>query len=157
DGRKGNVEFAFVTRACNVHGQPFGAGGFLHVFNYARSQRLVRVDQEGDSLRLRLQIGKHLKPLCRQLKTKRTEARNVTAWPGRDRLSRRPSPIEWLTTAKTIGIVDVAFLAATADTVPAPATITSTLRATRSAAKPGRRSYWPSAHPYSIATFRPSM
>src|SRR5262249_14229351 len=27
-------------------------------------------------------IGKHLKPLCRQLKTKRTEARNVTAWSG---------------------------------------------------------------------------
>jgi hypothetical protein len=57
---------------------------------------------------------------------------------------------------KTIGIVEVAFFAARAETVPPMVAMTSTLRPTSSAASAGSRSYWPSAQRYSIATFWPS-
>lgn len=58
--------------------------------------------------------------------------------------------------AKTIGIVEVALFAAGAPGVP-PVAIKSTLRLTRSAAKAGNRSKWPSAERYSIDTFCPAI
>ena len=57
---------------------------------------------------------------------------------------------------KTIGIVVVAALAASAEGMPPVVTITATWRRTRSAASAGSRSYRPSAQRYSIATFWPS-
>ena len=58
--------------------------------------------------------------------------------------------------AKTMGIVEVAALAAIADAVPPMARIRSTERRTRSAASAGRRPYCPSAERYSIVTSLPS-
>jgi hypothetical protein len=59
--------------------------------------------------------------------------------PGREKLATRP----YLTGSllrKTIAIVDVVLFAASAEAVPPVATITSTLRPTRSAANAGSRS-----------------
>src|SRR5262249_1448372 len=57
---------------------------------------------------------------------------------------------------KTIGIVEVAALAASAAESPPVATRMATERPASSAASAGSRSTWPSAHLYSIATFWPS-
>jgi hypothetical protein len=80
----------------------------------------------------------------------------VTLPPGRARLATRPLPTGSPATANTIGITDVACLAATTGAV-APVTMTSTLGRTNSAAISAKRSYRPSAHRYSIATVRPSI
>jgi len=76
--------------------------------------------------------------------------------PGRAKLVTKPSPTTSPPPKKTIGIVEVALFAANIPAEPPPAAITSTWRLTRSAANAGSRSPWPSAHRYSIATFRPS-
>jgi len=60
--------------------------------------------------------------------------------PGRVKLATRPNSIGWLTLAKTIGIAEVAFFAASGGGMPPPVAITSTLRPTRSAANAGSRS-----------------
>jgi hypothetical protein len=83
--------------------------------------------------------------------------RPVTLPPGRLRLATRPywtgSPPE----AKTIGIVEVAVLAARAAGVLPSAAITATRRRTRSAANSGSRSGSLCAQRYSMAKLRPSM
>ena len=80
----------------------------------------------------------------------------VTLPPGRARLATSPFPTGSLVALKTIGIVGAAFFAArTARGSPLVA-ITSTLRAMRSVASAGNRSYWNSAQRYSIARFCPS-
>ena len=80
----------------------------------------------------------------------------VTLPPGRAKLSTKPVPTGSPATAKTIGMTDVACLAATIAEFP-DVTMTSTLRRTYSAAISAKRSSSPSAHRYSIATFRPSV
>ena len=80
----------------------------------------------------------------------------VTLPPSRARLAISRFPTGSLTAKKTIGMVEVAFFASTAASSPPLAAITSTLRATRSAAKAGNRSYRDSAQRYSIARFCPS-
>ena len=62
----------------------------------------------------------------------------VTLPPGRARLATKPSVTGSPLPVKTMGIVEVAFFAGRAD--PPVAAITSTLRATRSAANAGSRS-----------------
>ena len=81
----------------------------------------------------------------------------VTLPPGRLRLATRPIATGSLPPVKTIGIVAVADLAASAAAVPPVATITATLRRTSSAASTGSRLGWFSAHRYSIATLWPSL
>ena len=73
--------------------------------------------------------------------------------PGRARLATRPSLTGSSPTPKTIGIVVVAALAASAAWLPASVAITATRRRTKSAASAGRRSNWPSSQWYSIVTF----
>jgi len=60
--------------------------------------------------------------------------------PGRARLATSPIAIGSLAVTNTIGMVEVAALAASAGGVPAIATITATLRAMRSASSAGKRS-----------------
>src|SRR6266540_6356610 len=79
----------------------------------------------------------------------------VTLPSGRARLDTRPDPKASPTTAMTMGIVVVAFLAARTPGVPW-VTITSTLRRTRSASRAASRSYLPSAQRYSMTKSRPS-
>ena len=76
--------------------------------------------------------------------------------PGRLRLATRPNLTGSPAVTKTIGIVAVAALAASAAGVVVAA-ITVTFRRTKSAANSGSRSLCPSAQRYSIETFRPSM
>ncbi len=72
------------------------------------------------------------------------------------RLGTRPVFTGSAPVSKTIGITDVAALAASAAARLPGAAITATLRSTSSAARAGRRPLWPCAHRYSITTFRPS-
>jgi len=76
--------------------------------------------------------------------------------PGRLMLATRPDLTGSSPTLKTIGIVEVAALAARAPGGLPGTAITATLRRTRSAASCAIRSYCPSAQRYSIATFWPS-
>ena len=79
--------------------------------------------------------------------------------PGREKLAASPSPTSFAgsaLTTNTIGIADVAALAATPAGSPPVATRTATRRSTSSAANAGRRSYSPAAQRYSIAMFCPS-
>src|SRR5205823_6417396 len=78
----------------------------------------------------------------------------VKLLPGRFRLETRPSATGSPLVEKTIGIDDVAALAACAAGGEI-ATITLARRRTRSSARPPNRSYCPSAHRYSMATFLP--
>jgi hypothetical protein len=72
--------------------------------------------------------------------------------PGRARLATRPVATGSTTAAMTTGFVRVASLA-TRIAGTAAVTMTSTLSRTGSAASPGTRSYFPSAHRDSIAMF----
>src|ERR1700733_6070359 len=76
---------------------------------------------------------------------------------GRLRLATTPALIGSEPMTKTIGMVVVAALAASAGGMPPAVAMTETLRPTRSAASAGSRSYCPSAPRYSNATFPPSM
>src|SRR5215472_9297223 len=76
--------------------------------------------------------------------------------PGRARLRARPSLTGSSLTAKAMGIVVVAALAANT-AAGANAAMTETRRRTSSAARPGSRSLSFSAERYSIATFSPSI
>ena len=68
-------------------------------------------------------------------------------------MGTKPSLIGSLATMKTMGVVVVAALAASAEGGPPVAAMTATLRETRSAARAGNRSYRPSAQRYSMMTF----
>ena len=80
----------------------------------------------------------------------------VTLPPGRARLATKPSPTGSPAFVITMGIEVVAFFAANANGTPVT-TIKSTLRRTNSAARLGRRSFFPSANRYSMAKFFPSV
>ncbi len=75
--------------------------------------------------------------------------------PGRARLATNPLPTGSGSCAMTMGIVEVASLAARVAVGPA-VTMTSTLRRTSSAASAGRRSSFPSADRHSMTMFFPS-
>src|SRR6516165_4613979 len=85
-----------------------------------------------------------------------SEVTPVMLPPGRLRLETSPAAIGSPAVTKTIGMVAVAALAASAGGVPPTAAITATLRETRSASSIGNRPYSPSAQRYSNATLRPS-
>ena len=75
--------------------------------------------------------------------------------PGRARLFTNPPRTGSAAVAMTIGIVVVAFCAA-AIADDGTATMTSTFNCTSSAARPGKRSNFPSAERHSITRFLPS-
>jgi hypothetical protein len=79
----------------------------------------------------------------------------VTLPPGRPKLVTSPSWTGSPPVVKTIGIVVVAAFATRLAGVLVAA-MTETRRRTRSSANAVRRSYWPFAHRYSMATFWPS-
>jgi hypothetical protein len=80
----------------------------------------------------------------------------VTLPPGRLRLVTSPKATGSLGAVNTIGIEDVAALAARVGASPPLAKIAATGRRTNSAAMAGSRSYRSSAQRYSIATVLPS-
>ena len=82
--------------------------------------------------------------------------RPVTLPPGLGRLATRPVPTGSAAAANTMGMVDVARLAASTFAVP-EVKIRSTLSRANSAAISAARSLRPSAQRYSMATVRPSV
>ena len=93
---------------------------------------------------------------CFAISVKDNRLTPITLPPGRLRLATRPSFMGSLPVSKTIGMVRVAALAASAEGSPPVAAITTTCRLIKSATSAGNRSYFPSAQRYSIATFWPS-
>ena len=72
-------------------------------------------------------------------------------------LAVRPCLTGSLPIANTIGMVEVAAFAASADGSPPVVATTVTGKRTNSFAIAGNLSYWPSAKRYSMVTLRPSM
>ncbi len=89
------------------------------------------------------------------LNSRANTERPVMLAPGREKLATNPSATKSPPDASTIGIVDVAFFAASPPGVP-EVTIMSTFSLTSSATSAGRRSAFPSAQRYSTTTLRPS-
>lgn len=77
----------------------------------------------------------------------------VTLPSGRLRLAMMPVVTGSAAVINTIGMVEVAALAARPGSLPPAAMIRATWRFTSSAASPGNRSYRPSAQRYSIVRF----
>src|SRR6516165_10186663 len=94
-----------------------------------------------------------LEPFPLGVRVDRRQPGDVPTWTGE--ADRKPVPITSPTDAITMGIVLVAFRAATAEGVPL-VTMTSTLRRTSSAVNAGKRSARPSADRYSMMRLRPS-
>jgi hypothetical protein len=83
------------------------------------------------------QLGNQLELFGQQLGREHADARKIAAGPGEAADEAGLDRID--AGSKTIGIVEVAFFAASAEGM-LPVAITSTLRPTRSAANPGNRS-----------------
>ena len=84
------------------------------------------------------------------------EVMPVTLPPGRLRLTTRPAWTGSTPITKTIGIVAVSALAASAAATPPGVTMTFAARLTRSAASSGSRVLSPCPQRYSIKILRPS-
>src|SRR5436305_2270114 len=110
----------------------------LYLLNDTLGSRVVRVHQQGDHPRPRNQLRQQLKPLSRQPLVAELLT-PVRLPPGRARLATSPSATGSPPCLQTIGIVEVALFAATAEG-GVLAMIKSTLRPTRSAANAGSRS-----------------
>ena len=117
EGGEGGVDLAFGAGLQDMELHPLRARRFLHVSHHALGTRIVRVHQQGDHAGLGNQLGKQLQPLGHQLGDRMLKP--VRLPPGRARLATRPAATGSLPTMKTIGIVEVAFFAASAEGVAA--------------------------------------
>jgi hypothetical protein len=90
-------------------------------------------------------------PLGRDIREEKINAGRVAARPGKAGDETKLDRV--CADAKTIGIVVVAALAASAAGLLPDVAITATWRRTRSAMSDGSRSYWPSSQWYSTVTF----
>ena len=156
EGREGGVDLAF------------GAGlqdGEPHARSRAPLPAMSRMTRSANSnsfgftskaitWHVRNQLGQQFEPLGRQLGAKMLKP--VRLPPGRARLATRPAATGRRHRRRRSGSSRL-HLWPPLSATPALATITSTLRPTKSAANAGNRSYCPSAQRYSIATFCPSM
>src|SRR6516225_4933534 len=132
-GGKSRTNFVARAGVEDMDLQPDNVGGFLHLVQC----RL------GSATRTALGTSS-----CRSSSRLATTSRSkkltpVALPPGRARLATRPSLTGSSPALKTIGIVAVAALAASAATTPSAA-ITATRRRTKSAINAGKRSSWPS-------------
>src|SRR5262249_45973955 len=134
-GGECGVDLAFAASLQNLELNALRARRFLHVSDHALG---TRVREQRNHPGSGNQLGEQLKPLGHQLRRDRGDAREVAARQGEacDQAALTGSPPRM----ETIGIVEVAFLAASTGASPPVTAITSTLRATRSAANAGSRS-----------------
>ena len=133
---------------------PQGWNARMHVLDSGVGQRSVGSDERDETGRLRRQLTQQSEPLRGELHVEVLTP--VALPPGRLRLATRPSATGSEAVLKTIGMLEVAALAASAPAVLSSTTITATCRRTRSAANSGIRSSRPPAQRNSIATLRPS-
>ena len=114
---------------------------------------MVRVHQNRDCRHGRRELVEEFHALRLQCDGEQAHSGNAAL--GRPKLATRPV-VTGSPPTKTIGIVEVASLAARPETLPPSAAITATRRSTRSATSSASRSYRPSAQRYSIKTFWPT-
>ena len=116
--------------------QADGASSPFHV-----SQRsfgigsIGRIDEHCHTSHAGHQLTQEFQPLCHQLTTENIDTRRVP--PGRARVATRPSLTGSSLTPKTMGIVEVAALAANVEGVPTGEAITATCRRANSSASAG--------------------
>jgi len=140
---------AFRIWSCTTFARAVSCTAAIMCSVFANAQ----AKEHGDHLGLGNQLGKQLKPLGMQLSSEKADAREVAARPGQAGDQTLPDRV--MPAMKTIGIVDVAFFAASA-AGSASATIISTLRPTRWPRRAFDQSN-PSAQQYSIVRFCPSI
>src|SRR5262245_8769915 len=151
---EGRLDLAAGAGVEDLNLQSHCTGGFRYVSYALGTSDIGWIDQHGNSNGLGHQLVQKCQALCPQLGREKIDPGQVP--PGRARLATRPSLTGSSPTPKTIGIVVVAALAASAAALPAGVAITATRRRARSAISAGRRSNWPSSHWYSTVTFWPS-
>ena len=124
-GCKDRIEIAIGARIQDMEFQPEGTGRRLQSLHERLSKSAGRVDEHGNGGRRRQQFVQQLQPLL-PLRLRFKLVTPVRLPPGRFRLATSPILTGSAATAKTIGMVAVAALAAIAEGVPPPATITAT-------------------------------
>ena len=130
--------------------QSHGASCRFHVVQRRLSDwSSSRIDEHRHMSRCGYQFAQDLQSLGYKLDCEKIDPRDVAA--RRERVETRPSLTGSSPTLKTIGIVVVAALAASAETEPPVATMTETGLRASSPASIGSRSSWFSAQRYSIA------
>ena len=156
EGSEGRLDLAAGAGVEDLNLQSDGACRFRYLSQRGLGDGSIgRINQHGDTNRLGHQLVQQTQPLDLDLGGKKLMP--VALPPGRARLATRPNLTGSSPTPKTIGIVVVAALAASAAMLQAGVAITATRRRTKSAINDGRRSYWPSSQWYSTITFWPSM
>ena len=112
--RECRIDLAAAAGVEDLDLQPHGAGGRLDVSqSWTSVSRIGRIDEHGHTSRSGHQLAQEFQPLCRQLDREKIDPCQVAARPGR--LATRPSLTGSSPTTKTIGIVVVAALAASAE------------------------------------------
>jgi hypothetical protein len=158
--RRGDIDkvFNFAQTPPILPRYPFSrflAPGFLKTPKTGQAPFCRNLPTARPALGLECGVGaqfvQRLQPLRLGHPSHQADTRVITA--GRFMLAASPKATGWTPDVKTIGMVEVAALAVTAERSPPVVMSITTARRTRSAAS---RSYSPSAPRYLIATFRPS-
>src|SRR5262249_39337110 len=149
---KGSVDVCICARGDDFGLPPDGRSRRLQFCDKGIGNNgIVRVDEHAKACCSRQQLVEQPEPLV-PIPTPKSLI-PVALPPGRLRLATRPIFTGSAPMTKTMGIVSVAALAASVAAVLPGVTMAVTRRRTSSAARAGRRSFWPSAQRYSIATF----
>ena len=155
EGGESRIDLAAGAGVEDLNLQSEGAGGFRYVSQRGLGGRSL-AGLTSTAMRTALGTISCSSPSRLATSSATKKLMPVALPPGRARLATRPSLTGSSPTPKTIGIVVVAALAASAAAVLPGVAITATRRRTRSAMSAGRRSYWPSSQWYSTVTFWPS-
>src|SRR5262249_10875831 len=152
---EGRINLAAGAGVEKLDLQSHGASSRLHVSQRDLCVRSIgRVGEQSNTSGCGHQLAQESEPLCYQPTYEKIDTGRVAAWPGK--LGDKAELDRIVGNCEAMGIVVVAALAAKAEGVPPVTAMTATCRRTNWAASAGSRSYWPSAHRYSIATFSPS-
>src|SRR5262249_41023613 len=154
DASEGRIDLPLCARGQHAQFPVQMPRGRLRIFRFAIRIWITGIDEDSERRR-RCHLAQELQPLRRQRGHEQRDAGDVAR--GWLKLPTKPywtgsSPI-----AKTIGMVEVAALAASAATAPPDATMTATFRRASSSASAGNLLYWPAAHANSMLTLRPSI
>src|SRR5262249_37889933 len=152
---EGRLDFAAGAGVEHSNLQSEGACRFRYISQRGFGNRSIRgIDQYSDTNCLGQQIMQEAKPLGHNLSGEGIDAGRIAAWPGK--ACDQPQLDRVIADGKTIGIVEVAAVAASAPKREAGVAITATRRRMSSSMSDGKRLYWPSSQWYSTITFCPS-
>jgi hypothetical protein len=137
EGRESRLDLLLGTGPENRDRLIDGTSGLLHLCDLRRGVRVVGIDEQCDQRRLRGEFAQDPEALGGEAGGEHADPGGVAA--GMIEAADESVPDRIVADRKTIGIVAVAFFAATA-AGRLPAAMTATERCTRSAARAGKRS-----------------